>query len=331
MMTPITIAIPTYARTEKLLTRLRELLPQLNSADRLLIFDNSSAGFISGDFPEFADPRVQLTINSANIWANANVAKCLCSVDSGWVWLTSDDDPIEPNAVEILKAETLYAADCCFINFTAKGRKVRPEAGRLAVGLKEFIKYNDGFEGTLLISNGAFNVTKLRRYMKDAYSAIWMNCPHIAPVISCLQAGGSMFYSQHSLVRWAEPDPNESWPIVSVFHLLEVALMVKDQDLADKLREMIAKALPSRTRFVTNLCFSQLRYGRDWRMFPYAKRVLAQLSAHKGLLGRMAGYLLYLSLHRPRETLFILSFVYRRLKGRDLLGTIQSQRFEPFL
>jgi glycosyltransferase involved in cell wall biosynthesis len=330
-MINLTIVIPTYKRIEKLTQRAREILPQLDADDRLLIFDNATPEFDPGKHPELADPRITIQINHANIGGNANIAKCMSAISTGWIWLTSDDDPIQADAIKILKHEIDRMPHCCYINFVAKGTRKRPKDGWFADGMSNFLNLNDGFENTLLISNGAFNVTLLRPHMKDAHSAIWMNCPHLAPVISCLQSGGSMLYSTHSLIEWSEPDPSDSWPIVVVFHLLELPTLVKNKKQADQLRTIIAKALPSQARFIINLCAMQIMSGPDWRIRRFARKVLYQLTYGRNPAVKLMAFLLYLSLHTPRLTLLIFSFIYLKTKKRDLHKTIQKRVFQPFL
>jgi glycosyltransferase involved in cell wall biosynthesis len=330
-MLKITIAIPTYKRTEKLLSRVRELLPQLGNQDRLLIFDNASPGFTPEHHPELRDTRIGLTVNNANIGGNANIATCVSSIREGWLWLLSDDDPIEPDAIQILRAEIARADDCCYINFAAKGMKQRSGAGRIVHGLGEFLDHNDGFENTLLISNCVFNITALAPHMQQTYNAIPMNCAQLAAVIARLQDGGSSFYSPHSLVSWNEPDLKQSWPIVSVYHLLELASLVRERALAKKLLHVIAKALPPRLRFVAELCQTQLLHGEDWRIRPYARRVLKDLSVSGSITNWVTGYILYLSLRSPRTTLSVLALAYRVGKGKSLYATLQGKRFQQFL
>lgn len=331
MSSPICIAIPTFNRVQKLLERVRELKPQLDPGDRLFIFDNATPGFSPHEHEELDDPRIRVSINKANIGGNANIAKSLASFETGWVWITSDDDPIHSNALAVIRAEISKVPNCCLVNFASSKGSTRGPGERMAEGLQEFLDLNDGFQNTLLLSNNVVNIEKLTPYMQAAFTGIWMNCPHIAPLISCLQSGGAMMYSAQSIVDWEPPDPNESWSIASVYTLLELATLVTDERVARRLREAIAKALPSRLRFSAELCWSQMRHGHDWRVLPYARAVLRNLSAHRGILGRVAGYVLYQAIRWPRGTFFLLSMFYRLTRKRDLSLTVQDRPFRPYI
>lgn len=331
MSSAICIAIPTFNRVQKLLERVRELKPQLDSGDRLFIFDNATPGFLPHEHAELNDPRIRVSINKANIGGNANIAKCLASFDTGWVWITSDDDPIKKNALSVIRSEIGKAADCCLINFAPSKGSSRTKGERVAKGLGEFLDLNDGFQNTLLLSNNVVHIDRFLPYMQAVFTGIWMNCPHVAPLISCLQNGGSMMYSAQSIVDWEPPDPKESWSIASVYTLLEMATIVSDEGLAKRLRAIIAKALPSRFRFAAELCWSQMKHGYDWRVLPYARSVLRNLSAHRGLIGRMSGYVLYQSLRRPRETFLLLSVFYRLTRKASLALTVQDRPFRPYI
>ncbi len=330
-MNNITIAIPTYGRIDSLRRRVQELLPQMDGGDRLYIFDNATEGFEPKLIPELQDSRVVLTINHVNVGGNANITKCISCVSSGWLWLLSDDDSVKDGAVKSIKEIVSTRSECCFISFCPDSKGFVREKSLLATGLAEFLQLNDGFQWTLLMSNCVFNLDKIATYLKSSYTSIWMNCPHLAPVINCLQDGGRALYSEKSLVVWRPPNLKKSWSIVPVYNLLQLCSLVSDPADAKSLRKVISKGLPSKFRFTLEVCASQARHGKDWRALPYAATVLWGLSRDKGILNKLMFLCLFASLVFPRFSIMLFESLYFLAKRRRLGDTLQDRPFKLYL
>lgn len=329
-MTNITITIPTFNRAELLIARIKELLPQLEAEDKLIIFDNATPGFLSKlkEIPE--DPRITVYVNKANIGGNANIAQCLYHAKTGWLWIASDDDTISPLAVSTIKKVAAENGNACFINFKSSATQIERTKEIKAVGLDEFIDNNDGFQWTLLISSCVFNLDVINVHMEKCYLAIPMNCPHIAPVVTCLQDGGQMVYSPGELVSWSAPNLKKSWSVIGLYHLLELPRMVNDKFTAKKLSQLIIRSLPSKYFFIINLCYSLASYGKDWRAVPYARFVVAEMSGRFKVIDLILNAVLLVFVRFPCFGVFMFSMLYR-VFGKNIENTVQNKPFKYFL
>ncbi len=109
----LTIAIPTFNRPQKLLERIGELsILAKDSADQieLLICDNSEIRFEPPSNIPFLT--IRYLKNSKNIGLGGNINQCVLNASGIFVWLCSDDDQINPEAIsELLKLLSATNAD----------------------------------------------------------------------------------------------------------------------------------------------------------------------------------------------------------------------------
>ena len=109
----LTICIPTYNRPSKLNDQLRVLLPQLNDEVKLVVRDNHSNYNIKKLFPGLNYDKFEYKINDQNIGADANIARCIETCDTKWLWILGDDDLIKNDSVLTILNLLKSNADCC--------------------------------------------------------------------------------------------------------------------------------------------------------------------------------------------------------------------------
>lgn len=328
---PITIAIPTFQRTAKLLARVAELLPQMAEHDVLLISDNASANFTPEDHPLLADRRIRLHRNRSNVGANANIVKCFERCETEWMWLLGDDDPVLPTALGTIRKEVAAFPQACYVNFTALGMGA-PRARTVAAhGLGDFIAANDGFANTLLMSNNVYRLPAMRPHIKFAHAAVWTNAQHIAPVLKAVEKGGLAVYSAASIVSWSAPDLNENWTVAAVFNLVHLTTILESPEHVPALRRLVIGGLPRVEFLVLQLCYMMREHGDGRRIRAYARQVLDAYAEYGGAAMRLRAGLLKLLVCVPGLVVHAADFAYRRLRGKTLEQVLQNRPFFFYL
>lgn len=109
----LTIAIPTYNRSNHLAQLLASLTPQLETESRveLLISDNASQDDTPAVVESFQKKglRCRYLRNASNIGADANFLQCFEEAKGTYVWIFGDDDVLQPSGLRI--ALTLLDSD----------------------------------------------------------------------------------------------------------------------------------------------------------------------------------------------------------------------------
>jgi glycosyltransferase involved in cell wall biosynthesis len=157
----LTICIPTYNRPEALKDQLQVLLPQLNKEVILVVRDNHSNYDLKKVAPELNYDKFEYVRNDINIGADANIARCMETCNTKWLWILGDDDLIKVDAVlnvlDLLKSNP----DCCYINLQAKIEKT-------VIGFEDFANYfkiKGAFPTSFCTSLCLYNVEKLKSEM----------------------------------------------------------------------------------------------------------------------------------------------------------------------
>jgi abequosyltransferase len=108
----LTIAIPTYNRSQYLVRLLESLKPQMEAARdlfgiELLLSDNASTDQTSEvvqDFCKNASFPCRTFRNQTNLGADGNILQCFTEAAGKYVWIVGDDDILLPGALlELLK------------------------------------------------------------------------------------------------------------------------------------------------------------------------------------------------------------------------------------
>jgi glycosyltransferase involved in cell wall biosynthesis len=116
----LTIAIPTYNRSESLALLLEILAPQLDGESRveLVISDNASSDDTSAVVASFQNRGLKLIYsrNETNLGADANLVRCYEMARGEYVWIFGDDDIIVPGELqEVLRRLETRRHDLIYI------------------------------------------------------------------------------------------------------------------------------------------------------------------------------------------------------------------------
>jgi glycosyltransferase involved in cell wall biosynthesis len=95
----LTIAIPTYNRAAHLQRQLARVAPQLTGQVRCCVYDNASTDDTSEVAGTYASQGVAYFRSAVNCGAGRNILRCFEECQTEWLWVLSDDDPIEPDAI----------------------------------------------------------------------------------------------------------------------------------------------------------------------------------------------------------------------------------------
>lgn len=179
----LTICIPTYNRPKALNDQLQVLLPQLNNEVKLVVRDNNSNYDIKKLFPELNYDKFEYIKNNFNIGADANIARCMETCDTKWLWILGDDDLIKNNTVSTILNLLKLNADCCYINMHAKTETK-------VTGFKAFANYfkiKGAFPTSFCTSVCLYNSEKLKSEIHFYYKNISTMITQFAFILKYLQ------------------------------------------------------------------------------------------------------------------------------------------------
>lgn len=238
MYSPIlTIAIPTYNRFETLCANISRLVPQLGPDVCVLVVDNASTDKTQDLKPwlESNHPNANIRVvrNITNVGAGANVTRIFELVETPWVWTLMDDDPVHPGAIASILDVISLNPNAASINMqsTAIPDAIRRPAGSevhcsTVAMLAERLDY---MPNLLLSSTGVHRVAAARAVLRHAYISLNTVAPHIAIMLSTLDAGlGDIVLSGHTVVTY-NYNPDEVWTTEVWLAVADVFTLVRDQ------------------------------------------------------------------------------------------------------
>lgn len=233
----LTIAIPTYNRFETLCANITRLIPQLNPAVCVLVIDNASTD-ATCDLQtwiqrNYADAKIRVVRNVANVGAGANVTRLFELAETPWVWTLMDDDPVEPDAVAGILDVIARNPSAASINMqsTAIPDAIRrPESMEVRCSTVSMLAERlDHMPNLLLSSTGVHRVATARAVLRNAYISLNTVAPHIAIMLSTLDAGlGDIVLSGQTVVTY-HYNPDEVWATEVWLAVADVFTLVRDQ------------------------------------------------------------------------------------------------------
>lgn len=197
----LTIAIPSYNRNEILKKNLAYLLPQLFDEVNIVIYDNCSDILVSETLKNELKCFDNLKVfrNETNIGLSGNLIRCIEFCETNWVWLLSDDDEPNENAIKNIMKYINEYPDVHFLNFKSDYVPNRENDIHLA-GENEFIEKAESFNNLFLMSLGVYNVQKVRPFLKFSYIYSYSLVPHFVMVIVSLKESGNVILSKDIVI-----------------------------------------------------------------------------------------------------------------------------------
>lgn len=159
----ITVLIPTYNRKNRLARTLDSLEQQSNNDFNIIISDNAS----------------------------------------DWVWLVSDDDIIESDAIQKIHDAILKYSDCAWMNFEIY-QNDEHESEREIIGLKDYVEYL--FEcrsryhylttaDLIFMSDKVFYLAIIKDYISLAVEFAYSYIPHVFLLLKSLEENKKSCYT----------------------------------------------------------------------------------------------------------------------------------------
>nr|GFC03707.1 hypothetical protein [Tanacetum cinerariifolium] len=217
----LTIAIPTYNRNERLNKSLRLLLPQLQEQMpfcRLLLLDNCSPTPIADTLPavlnDFPQVQYQIVRNKQNIGANANILRCFELCETEWIWCLSDDDPVLPDALAIIRQHVEAHPDCVYFNFPYDSNRKQTY---YTSGIEDFIDKLDISANLPWIASAIHRTSNIQINLKYGYQFAYSMLPHVATLLISLGLRGRCCMSATRIMADNDdPTPFENhWSIIT--------------------------------------------------------------------------------------------------------------------
>jgi glycosyltransferase involved in cell wall biosynthesis len=98
---PLTIAIPTYNRSQSVTALVKQLMPQLLPGDELLVVNDGSHDSTVEVLHGF--PEVKLVSNPSNCGMVKTWNRCLTAASQDWICVIHDDDSVSPKALQTIR------------------------------------------------------------------------------------------------------------------------------------------------------------------------------------------------------------------------------------
>lgn len=209
----LTIAIPTYNRKGKLYAQL-ELIRAQNCEflHEVLIIDNASdesyadlaEDWCRGDLRK----KIRIIKNYSNIGMSVNLLMPFLNVNSGWLWLLSDDDRVLGDCLAQIERDINTYAGAGMIKYSLTRRAENVEI----TGVKEFISYCNNAQGPtpgelVFYSNCVYNVSCLQGRLEVAFENANTYIGFLYPMFDMLKKSDvSIVYSGSPIVNHIPPE-----------------------------------------------------------------------------------------------------------------------------
>jgi glycosyltransferase involved in cell wall biosynthesis len=96
----VSVCIPTYNKARYLANAIESVLAQTFTGFELIVIDDASTDETAQVLRQFADPRLRVEVNPANLGFARNFVRCLQLARAGYVMIFHDDDCMLPRLLE---------------------------------------------------------------------------------------------------------------------------------------------------------------------------------------------------------------------------------------
>jgi glycosyltransferase involved in cell wall biosynthesis len=216
----LTIAIPTYNRSDKLLCTVETLVPQIkdNKEIEILILDNCSDVELSVELKKRYPNETCIRVHreKVNIGMAANFANAFKLSNGKWMWLLGDDDRVADDAVKKILAELQCHPEYGVMNFG--GATAVPPINERTVlrSLKDLCEtFHDSWRlGTLFfMSNNVYNLNYVGMYLSKIYDWGYSTVPHAVPLLVCASEGIEILVTPDTIAEYVPGVGEQHWNI----------------------------------------------------------------------------------------------------------------------
>lgn len=240
----LTIAIPSYNRPQQVLSTIKSLLPQLNEEVSIMVLDNCSDiiinDFLTREIDEKEFQKVKVIRNRVNIGMDGNICRCFELCTTPYIWTLSDDDKIEPNAVELILQEIdnykdhdiigfNFFSNCCTIYNIYRNGPV------LINSTKELAEKMDVFGNWLFVSTGVYKVKEYLKHFRFGFWGSYSMAAFMVPTMIGISQGKTFVLSDKYIVTNIPlKDVSQKWSdfqiTLSLITLLEARVGFKKDE-----------------------------------------------------------------------------------------------------
>jgi hypothetical protein len=226
--------------------RLNELC-SLGLDFKIVILDNSSPNISTTDYDILISKfnlDISLIVNKHNIGAPANLIRSFEVSSTEWVWIISDDDPLDiRSCIKFLLSCFVVDEEISLINASGVG-----STGKKVFSFDEFL----GTVKTLTdILQPAYNIYRRQAVVKDLHRIYHFSstmCPQVFAVRACMELGGCYFIGESviSNENYDAIHQQPQWSYLMGYAVFDIGTssMALTHNSRIRLRKLIYEALP---------------------------------------------------------------------------------------
>ncbi len=245
-MNDLTIVIPTYCRLDSIKNRLSEL--ELINADcEIIILDNKSENISKQDYENIIKKyklKISIIVNEYNIGAPANLIRAFEVARAEWVWIISDDDPLDVSSCkEFLSLRGFVGESVNLIN-----------GSRCCLQGKNVNGYENFLNESRTLSNiiqPAYNLYRRKHVTNDLHRIYHFSscmCPQLFAARACLEYGDCYFYERSVIShnRYERSADHIQWSYLMGYAVFDISLtsMSITRKSRRRLKLLIYNSLP---------------------------------------------------------------------------------------
>lgn len=206
----LTIGIPTYNRAETLRAHVNGIVDRLPDWVEILVCDNASEPAVTIDPAVLAiaaarGVRIRVVRHPANLGAPANILRLFELVDTPWLMLVGDDDPVLPERLDDIRALIERHPDGAIVKFSSPYGSYAEE--RVLAGLDALMREGGDFNQLLFMSTFLFRVAPCRRHLRFAYLMTISAASQVAILVMTALAGEPIIVSPLTVTRARDEEP----------------------------------------------------------------------------------------------------------------------------
>jgi len=329
----LTIAIPTYNRNDILLRNIQLLLPQLNNQCKLIIIDNCSDLPVAETLKDILKgyENIEIKRNNINIGGNANIMRCFENLETPYLWILGDDDPVKKNAINDIFDHIDFYPDCVFFNFnTIIENDVERTKTYFTKGLHKFVKGIDSFGRLLLISSNIYKITEeLKANIIAGNLYQYSSAPHIITLLLSLNDDSVCCFSQKIIVEHgysSTPMELQGSPVVMALGLPIIFDLPFDSSIREELKKKILSWMKPRTVVRQLLLMSKIERKKNEARYLYFIIRKRLFSLNKSVKYKIQLLVFDFFIFFPNFGFKVFAYFYKRKKGKDLDKNLIARR-----
>lgn len=243
----LTIAIPTYNGGQLLKEQIGIIIPQITNEIKVVVYDNNSSPSVRESIGDLCTDKIQIIKNTTNIGGDANICRCFENCDTEWLWVLSDNDIINDDAICTVIKAIKNNIDSVFINFKSKNNHI-------TTGLAGFCESKPDYANAFCISLCIYNNYKLKPYLFFYYHYLSSWHGQLIVILKFLEenSNGTCTFLSNEIIRTYTAT---EWPKIDFIERLPIFLSAfKGQSLG-----LVKMAFQERIVFHLLLFLSNLR------------------------------------------------------------------------